>query len=86
MKPHIGYIPPLDMLRQELQIQEQDQEILRHMAKNARPGQEKIKSQRGDVEIFVPHRVKWPHEFVLPGQDLVSYNQLSPIQCMDGYD
>ena len=69
-------------------IQEQVQEKPRHLAENAKPGKEKIKSQRaGSVEVFVPHRVKWPHEFVLAGQnkDRVTYNQLSPIQWMAGF-
>ena len=55
---------------------------------NAIPGKPKIKSQRGgSVEVFVPHRVKWPHEFILAGQnkDRVTYNQLSPIQWMAGF-
>ena len=40
---------------------------------------------KGDsVDVFVSNRVKWPHEFVLSCQnkDMVSYNQLSPIQWM----
>ena len=39
------------------------------------------------MEVFVPHRVKWPHEFILAGQnkDRVTYNQLSPIQWMAGF-
>ena len=39
------------------------------------------------MEVFVPNRVRWPHEFLLAGQtkDRVSYNQLSPIQWMAGF-
>ena len=80
-----GYLPPPDRLKQELNIQEQVQERLGswlrknwHLAENARPGKEKIKSQRGgSVEVFVPHRV---NEFVLVYQnkDRVTYNQLPP--------
>ena len=80
-----GYVPPLDRLRHELNIQEQVQERL---AENAIPGKAKNKSQRGgSVEVFVPHRAKRPHEFVLAGQnkDRVTYNQLSPIQWMAGF-
>ena len=63
-----GYVPPPDKLRHELNIQEQLQERLRQLAKNAIPG--KIKSQRGgSVEVFVPHRVKWPHKFILASQN-----------------
>ena len=34
--------------------------------------------------MFLSKRVKWPHEFVLAGQnkDWISYNQLFPIQWM----
>ena len=41
----------------------------------------------GPVDIFVSHRVKWPHEYVLSGQnkDRISYNQLSPVQWMTGF-
>ena len=61
-----GYVPPPDRLRHKLNIQEQVQERLRHLAENAIPGKPKINSQRsGSVEVFVPNRDKWPHEFVL---------------------
>ena len=83
-----GYVPPPDRLRHEINIQEQVQEKLRQLAENAITGKPKIKSQRGgSVEVFVPHRVKWPHEFILAGQnkDRVTYNQLSPIQWMAGF-
>ena len=88
MSQRRGYVPPPDRLRHELNIQEQVQERLRQLAENAIPGKPKIKSQRGgSVEVFVPHRVKWPHEFILAGQnkDRVTYNQLSPIQWMAGF-
>ena len=45
----------------------------------------KIKSQRGgSFDVFVANRIKWPHEYVLAGgtKDMVTYNQLSPIQCL----
>ena len=44
--PRVGYAPLPDRLRQELSIKEQVQESLRQLAKNARPGKDKIKSQR----------------------------------------
>ena len=39
------------------------------------------------MEVFVPNRVRWPHEFLLAGQtkDRVSYNQLSPISGWLGF-
>ena len=37
--------------------------------------------------VFVNHKVRWPHEFVLSGQnkDRIGYNQLSPVQWMVGF-
>ena len=58
------------------------------MADNAKPGMTKLKSQRGgSVDVFVNHKVRWPHEFVLSGQnkDRVTYNQLSLVQLMAGF-
>ena len=51
-------------------------------------GDGKIKSQRGGpVDVYVSNRVKWPHEFVLAGEnkERVTYDQLSPIQWMAGF-
>ena len=81
-------LPPPTRLREEARIQAEVQNRLRQLADNARPGTEKFKSQRGgSVDVFVNKRVKWPHEFVLAGQnkDRISYNQLSPIQWMAGF-
>ena len=82
------YIPPPSRLREEARIQEEVQTRLRHLAHNVKPGMTKLKSQRGGaVDVFVNHKVRWPHEFVLSGQnkDRVTYNQLSPIQWMAGF-
>ena len=52
---------------------------------NIHTGNGWVKSQRGGpADIFVSHSVKWPHEYVLSGQnkDRFSYNRLSPIQWM----
>ena len=64
-------IPPLDRLCEEARIQAEVQNC--QVSKGG---------GRGSVDVFVSNRVKWPHEFVLSGQnkDRVSYNQLSPIQ------
>ena len=77
-------IPPLDRLREEAWIQAEVQNRFRQLAANAKPGTEKIKSQRGGRKMYLLATVKWPHKFVLSGQnkDRVSYNQLSPIQWM----
>ena len=39
------------------------------------------------MDVFVSHKVRWPHEFVLSGQnkDRITYNQLSPVQWMAGF-
>ena len=40
-----------------------------------------------DVFVFVNHKVRWPHEFVLysPNKDRITYNHLSPVQLMAGF-
>ena len=84
----ISNIPPPSYLREEARIQEEVQNRLRHLADNMKPGMGKIKSQRGGaVDVFVNHKVRWPHEFVLSGQnkDRVTYNQLSPVQWMASF-
>ena len=61
---------------------------LLHLADRAKAGYDKIKSQQGgSIDVFISKRVKWPHEYVLAGQniDRISYNQLSPIQWMAGF-
>ena len=81
-------IPPPSRLREEARIQEEVQSRLRHLADNDKPGMAKLKSQTGgSVDVFVNHKVRWPHEFVLSGQnkDRVTYNQLSPVQWMTGF-
>ena len=83
-------IPPPSRLREEVRIQNEVQNKLRHLAENVKPGMGKIKSQRGGtVDVFVNHKVRLPREFVLSGQnkDSVTYNQFfwSPIQWMAGF-
>ena len=86
---HVPYtIPPPSRLREEARIQEGVQSRLRHLADTAKPGMTKLKSQRGgSVDVFVNHKVRWAHEFVLSGQkkDRVTYNQLSPVQWLAGF-
>ena len=81
-------LPPPDKLREEARIHLEVQNRLKQLADQARPGTEKIKSQSvGSIKVFVQNRVKWPHEFVLSGQDKdrLSYNQLSPIHWVAGF-
>ena len=39
------------------------------------------------MDVFVNHKVRWPHEFLLSGhnQDRVTYNQLSPVHWIAGF-
>ena len=81
--PSVGHLPSLEQLKHESKIQEEVQARLKHLVENAKPGKDKIKSQRGGlVDVFVANRVKWFHEYVLSSQskDRVTYNLLSPIQ------
>ena len=83
--PTVHNIPPPSRLREEVRIQEEVQNRLRHLADNMKPGMGKIKSQRGGaVDVFVNDKVRWPHEFVLSShnKDRITYNQLSPVQWM----
>ena len=85
--PCIGYIPPPDRLRQEMQIQEQVQESLRHLAENTRPGKEKIKSQKegGALKCLSNIGSNGPMNLFRQGRIRAEYNQLSPIQWMAGF-
>ena len=81
-------IPPPSCFREEARIQEEVQNRLRHLADNMKPGMGKIKSKSGGaMDVFVSHKVRWQHEFVLSGQnkDRITYNQLSPVQWMAGF-
>ena len=74
--------------RQEARIHHEVQQRLQDVAKNVHIGNGRVKSQRGvPVDIFVSHRVKWPHEYILSGQNMcrISHNQLVPIQWMSGF-
>ena len=74
------HLPPPDRLKEEARIQAEVQNRLRQLAENSKPGTEKIKSQRGGaVEVFVNNRVKWPHEFVLSGQNKDRVSSFPPF-------
>ena len=82
------HIPPPAALRQEARIQQKVQQRLHESSEKIHTCNGKIKSQRGGpVDFFVNHRIKWPHEYVLAGQnkDRVTYNQLTPLQWMTGF-
>ena len=75
------HIPLPAALWQEFRIQQEVQQRLHELSEKIHTGNGKINSQRGGlVDFFVNHRIKWPHEYVLAGQnkDRVTYNQLTP--------
>ena len=81
-------IPPPPALRQEVRMQQEVQQRLHELSEKIHSGNGKIKSERGGpVDFFVNQRIKWPHEYVLAGQnkDRVTYNQLTPLQWMTGF-
>ena len=75
-------------IRQDLLIQAQVEKRLKELAEAEKSGTQKQKSLRGGpVEVLVPNKVKWPHEYVLSGshKERVSYDQLSIIQWVTGF-
>ena len=52
---------------------------LQHLNSTGMPP--KIKSHRGDVEVFARQKVRWLHEYVLAGsnKERVMYDQLGPV-------
>ena len=82
-------IPDLHQLRQTQSIQKQVQERLKEIQEaNVTGSVTKNKSLRGGpVDIVVPHRIKWPHEYVLAGstKERISYDQLSTVQWVTGF-
>ena len=80
-------MPSLFELRQDPLIQDRVQQPIQELNELVNTGDSKIKSQRGGVDIFVKHRVKWPHEYVLSGsnKERGSYDQLSVVQWVAGF-
>ena len=83
-------IPSLEYIRANNQMQRSVEERIKELQQLAKTGMSEntIKSQRGgSVDVFVKHRVKWPHEHVLAGsqKERVSYDQSSMGQWMAGF-
>ena len=77
----------LHSLRQDATLQIQVERRLQELAALNKTGT-KVKSLRGGpVEVLVPNRVKWPHEYVLSGnsKERISYDQLSIAQWVAGF-
>ena len=84
----VDQIPQLHTIRQDLLIQAQVEKRLKELAEAEKSGTHKQKSLRGGpVEVLVPNKVKWPHEYVLSGsqKECVSYDQLSIVQWVTGF-
>ena len=80
-------INDLHSLRQDANLQMQVEQRLQELASLNKTGS-KVKSLRGGaVEVLVPNRVKWPHEYVLSGnaKERISYDQLSITQWVAGF-
>ena len=85
--PQPTSLPQLHSLRQDHSVQKQVEERLKQLASGDTTGT-KIKSLRGGpVEVVVPNRVKWPHEFVLSGsnKERIQYDHLTTVQWVAGY-
>ena len=83
----VNKIPDLTALRQDMSVQALVDQRLKQLADAEKTGT-KIKSLRGgSVEVLVPNRVKWPHEYVLSGlsKEHISYDQLSTTQWVAGF-
>ena len=86
-RDQVKKIPDLNVLRQDMSVQALVDQRLRQLA-DAEKTSTKIKSLRGgSVEVLVPNRVKWPHEYVLSGlsKERVSYDQLSTTRWVAGF-
>ena len=84
---HDTNVHDLHSLRQDANLQMQVERRLQELASLNKTGT-KVKSLRGGpVEVLVPNRVKWPHEYVLSGnsKERISYDQLSITQWMAGF-
>ena len=83
----VSAIPNLHALRNDAMIQAQVDQRLRDLVDENKSGT-KIKSLRGgSVDVIVPHRVKWPQEYVLSGtkKERVQYDNLSVTQWVAGF-
>ena len=80
-------LPDLAALRQDAFIQIKVEQRLKELTALQTGTEQKIKSQRGGVEVMLKNWIKWPREFVLTGsaKERVSYDQLTPVQWMAGF-
>ena len=79
------WLPTLDHLKTNDSIQKAVAERLSELQQlNLTGMSQKLKSQCGGVEVYVKHKTKWPHEYVLAGnnKEHVTYHQLTMGQWM----
>ena len=78
-------MPDPKSIRQDKFIQQQVEEHIRQLSGPDKTGTEtKIKLLRGDIEAYAKQCIKWPHEYVLAGnnKDRVAYSQLNITEWM----
>ena len=80
-------LPDLNALRQNLLIEAQVDKQLKELAEIEKTGTKQQSLRGGPVEILVPNRVKWPHEYILSGshKERISYDHLSITQWVAGF-
>ena len=80
-------IPDLNILRQDMSVQALVEQRLKQLTETEKTGTKTKSLRGGSVEVLVPNRVKWPHEYVLSGssKERVSYDQLSVTQWVAGF-
>ena len=77
----------LHTMRQDVNLQMQVENRLQELASLNKTGT-KIKSLRGGpIQVLVPNRVKWPHEYILSGnsKERISCDQFSITQWVAGF-
>ena len=77
----------LHTMRQDVNLQMQVEKRLQELT-SLNKTDTKMKSLRGGpIEVLVPNRVKWPHEYILSGnsKERISYDQLSITQWVAGF-
>ena len=73
-------------LRQDVELQAQVEKRLQELTALNKAGTKNKSLRGGSVDVLVPNRVKWPHEYILSGsaKERVSYDNLSVTQWVAG--
>ena len=82
-------LPTLENLKKNVSIQQLVEDRIKELQQISKTGTDpKLKSQRGgQVEVLIKNRIKWPHEYVLAGnnKERVTYVQLTMGQWVAGF-